>query len=180
MSNDTFAHAAMETHSLIYQKENATIIEIDVPWTINEAARNYFTISEGSQTSIEECIAYIIDYIGEVYHVYSGAYNQRFESIELIPQDHGHSYLFRLTYDQLNLETIRIDNQLLEIIESTKIRHHTRILDDQGGESFMNSSVYNAESFWKEPYWIMICLIGLASLGGIIYLNWKKRSKLDQ
>ncbi len=138
------AHSPKETHTLIANNNFHTVVQVDLPWTANEAARKYYKIPEGAQISDEETKAYTQRYIKDNLSLYSDGKQIVPVSLSIVPQSHGHSITYELLYRQIDLAQLQVRNELM-LNNSEKQKNYIRIVY---GENEVLSGITDRQNTW--------------------------------
>lgn len=140
-------HSGKETHVFISNSESHTIVKVDVPWTINEAARQYFLIEEGDQISDQETNAYIQRYLEYHFALFEDKLALQPFKVVKVPQDHSHSLVFEMYYRKCNLTRLRIYNQLLIPFNENRQKNYIKV--DLGGDQYVMAKT-DADNAWLD------------------------------
>ena len=107
------AHSPSETHTMLILSPQEIVAVVDLPWTVNDAAREYFNIKPGDRISDQETDAYLKQYIIAHFSVRTDDEKLAVRSIQAIPQDHGHSLVYRIRFTPTNQRIKSIHNTLM-------------------------------------------------------------------
>lgn len=138
------AHSPKATHTLIANNNFHTVVQVDLPWTANEAARKYYKISEGAQISDEETKAYTQRYIKDNLSLYSDGKQIVPVSLSIVPQSHGHSITYELLYRQIDLAQLQVRNELM-LNNNEKQKNYIRIVY---GENKIINGITDQKNVW--------------------------------
>lgn len=138
------AHSPKATHTLIANNNFHTVVQVDLPWTANEAARKYYKIPEGAQISDEETKAYTQRYIKDNLSLYSDGKQIVPVSLSIVPQSHGHSITYELLYRQIDLAQLQVRNELM-LNNNEKQKNYIRIVY---GENKIINGITDQKNVW--------------------------------
>ena len=107
------AHSPSQTHAVLYTVNSDLIVEIDLPWTSNDAARQYLNILEGQQIDDISTDKYYKQYINNHFYIISEGQIKVAEQIQIKPSDHSHSITYQLRFEHIDLATSKLVNTLM-------------------------------------------------------------------
>jgi len=163
-------HNPAETHTLIRLDEDRLTVDIELPWTINEAARLYYQIQEGNLVSDEATQNYLRSYVLDHLHFFQAERPVLPVKMEEIPLDHGHSIKYELIYPiETGVSIEVVNNCMLElftdlqknyvVVENSKIFQFEKLLNENQCELIIpEKSPGRLRSIWDRLF-LMFFLI---------------------
>lgn len=126
-----FGHNPMETHSLILINDRDLVVDVELPWTVNEAARLYYQIQKGDLISDAETALYLKAYVLSHFHIIQNEQDLIPLKMEEIPLEHGHSIKYRIDYPINKAGNIIIENlNLLELFGDDQ-KNYVTVLENK-------------------------------------------------
>ena len=122
-------HNPMETHTLIFRNADELTVEVELPWTVNEAARLYFQIQEGDLVSDSETAKYLKQYVLSHFYVIQNEMDLTPENMDEIPLDHGHSIKYRINYKINKASALVVENLCLMELFGEDQKNYLAVLE---------------------------------------------------
>ncbi len=171
--NTAHAHSGKETHTQIQISDDLIFAIVDLPWTVNEAARSYYHLRDGEQITDQETQQYIQSYVQKHFEIHKEGAALKTRSAQWLPQDHAHSLVIQLQFDYDEAGSYEVINDLLFNLNGHRQKNYCAIqmndeqfnwvaTADHPSFEIRNGAIQIDETATKEPSRIWI--------GGVLVL----------
>lgn len=133
------AHNPMETFTNLGVQDGSLSLRLELPWSISDAVKATLPETK-TNLSKTESYALLTNYIGANLVIsHSGKVIQP-ESIQELPQNHGHSMILDFKYPLESLEGVKIKNTLMFNIHPKQRNHLTIVQEDDNTSHYLLTS----------------------------------------